>query len=305
MDQNLDLEIITGQIVSVRFQKDMFLIASFRENNLKTVSIKGNILNPQIGIDYILKGKSSEHPKWGKQFDFSAYETVTPKDTIGIFKYIVNVCKFVGPSVGNKIIDSYGEKTLEVLKTTPEIVAKDIKGITLDRAIEIQKSLLDNEINEKVMVDLEAFLNVHGMRKAVIPKLINDYKSNAMDVISKNPYLITKYSGIGFVLADQVALKNRFDSNSPHRKRAAVLHVINENLSNGSTWIQVSTLIKNVYRLISIPSEQIEIFVHEMILNNEISMFNQKNIDFVTLVTVANEELLISKMLISILSSGI
>ena len=126
----------------------------------------GNMINPEIYMDYILTGHWQENDRYGSQLKFHAYEMVVPVDANGIFKYIVRTCKFVGGKVGNAIVDKYGEDTLRMLKTNPIMVSMDIKGITPERAKEIQAVLLENEATEKVMVELEVLLNIPGMTNA-------------------------------------------------------------------------------------------------------------------------------------------
>ncbi len=245
---------ISGTIEKIRFQQDSFVIGDFR-NNAKSpsfFSILGNMINPQVGMEYKLTGEWYDDPVYKLQFKFTSFETVKPSDMQGIFKYIVRICKFVGPEVGKKIIDKFGEKTLNVMKNNPESISTSINGITQKRALEIQKSLRKNEENEKLMVELESILNVPGMHKSVAPKLIEMFQSNAAEMLKENPYILTRVKGIGFSLADRVALANSFDRESIHRKRASCMHVISEIMLTGSIWIPTRKLLDDMKELIHV-----------------------------------------------------
>lgn len=245
---------ICGILKKIRFQQDSFVIGDFCNNAgpPSFFSILGNMVNPQIDMEYKLIGEWYDDPVYKLQFKFTSFETVKPSDLQGIFKYIVRICKFVGPSVGQSIIDVYGERTLDVMKKYPLKLSKNIKGLTKERALEIQKSLRANEENEKLMVELEAILNVPGMHKNVAPRLIEMFQSNAAELLKANPYILTHVKGIGFSLADRVALANSFDRESIHRKRAACLHVIREIMTTGSVWVPRKKLVDDMKELIHV-----------------------------------------------------
>jgi exodeoxyribonuclease V alpha subunit len=199
-------KIMAGELCRIVYRNDNnFLIGSFQGPGGVFTAI-GSIINPQVNMEYELTGEWQDTARYGQQFKFSRYRSIQPVDAKGIFKYIVRVCKFVGGTVGNRLLDTYGEKTLEIMKTDPDRVAMETAGITLDRAKEIQKTLIDNEHNESVMVELEAMLDVQGMRKSLAGDLIHAFGNNAGDVIRGNPYTLTWFAGIGFALADRVAL---------------------------------------------------------------------------------------------------
>lgn len=245
---------IRGTLNSIRYQQDSFIIGDFSNNAgpPSFFSILGDMINPQVGMEYNLTGEWYEDPVYKLQFKFKSFETIKPSDLQGIYKYIVRICKFVGPSVGQSIIDKYGERTLDVMKKYPLKLSKNIKGLTQERAIEIQKSLRENEENEKLMVELEAILNVPGMHKNVAPRLIEMFQSSAAEILKNNPYILTNVKGIGFSLADRVALANSFDRESIYRKRAACLHVISEIMTTGSVWVPRKKLVDDMKELIHV-----------------------------------------------------
>lgn len=245
---------VSGELNRIVFQGDNnFVIAAFRDIETKSpFTALGTILNPQIDMDYSLTGKWEHNSIYGPQFRIDRFESLIPKDPNGIFKYIVRVCKFVGATVGNQIIEKYGEETLDVMKNNPEKLCDDISGITFSRALQIQDTLIKNEIDEAVMIELESILDVPGMRRSLIGDLIERYKSNAAEMVKGNPYILTEFNGIGFSMADRVALNVGFPRDSPARKRAAAEHCLQENMKEGNIWIPRSELLDNIKDLIQI-----------------------------------------------------
>jgi len=154
--------------------------------------------------------------------------------------------------VGNRLLDAYGTQTLTVMKNDPERVAADIPGLTLERAKEIQATLIAGELDEAVMVDLENLLDVPGMRKSLAGDLVKEFGNNAGDVIRGNPYLLTSFAGIGFALADRVALNLGYPRDGIERKKAATVHAMGEVIKEGSIWINRQELVERVREFIQI-----------------------------------------------------
>lgn len=250
-------ESVIGILKQIRFQSDQgFLIGIFSGHGQKkkihgTFSALGSMINPEIGLAYKLFGQWEANGQWGSQFKFTNYEVLQPSDTKGIYQYLVRVCKWVGPTVAGRIVDKYGTDTLTVLKTAPEKVASEINGITKERATEIQTSLKKNEYIEKAMVELEKiFAPIAGLRKSMAAEVIQTWKSDSIDRLKANPYILTQINGVGFPTADKVAQAMGFDPESIFRESAAASHIISESMQAGSVWIDKNDLAARVKTLI-------------------------------------------------------
>lgn len=243
-------EIFQGTLTRVRFKNENgFLIGEFQAEKSNYAAI-GTLIRPEEGMEYKLFGKWINDPQWGKQFKFTKYEVMVPKDTDGILRYIVRVARWVGPKIGAALIAEYGEKTLDALRDDPCCVARDIKGITEERALEIQTLIKQNQEIESAMVELESLVGGQGLRKSLPMDLIVKFGANAADVLRENPYKLTEIHGVGFPSADRVAI-NRFkvDPASVARATAAMLHVLRENEFEGHTWMSVNKLFEAVKNL--------------------------------------------------------
>jgi exodeoxyribonuclease V alpha subunit len=247
---------ITATLDRIIFQKEEtgFIIGQFFDAEAagSRLTAVGTMINPQISMEYRLTGGWEDNPRFGKQFKFSQFSMIIPHDTNGIYKYIVRVCKFVAASRGQQIIDTYGKTALDVMKNEPERLSADVHGITLDRAKEIQAALLANELNESVMVELGSILDVPGIRKSLLGQLVEKYKSNAPAMVRENPYRLTQFSGVGFLLADRVAVHIGFPRDSVFRKEAAACHIIEQTMQEGSVWIHIDELLSKMKELIQV-----------------------------------------------------
>ena len=248
-----EMESVIGRLRKIRFRgEDGFIIAMFWDGDTEFTGL-GNVINPEEGLSYKLWGRWTEHKTFGKQFVFDFYEQVKPVTTAGIFRYLVRVVKWVGPTIGNRLVERFGEDTLEVIKTDPARVACEIKGINLKRVKEMQKLLFESEHIEKALIELEQMFAGLGLKKSLPINLINEFGSDAPQKVKDNPYLLTRFKGIGFLMADKFGLSQGIERDSVTRLSAAVIHVINELMHlEGHTWIEKEKLISTVNELIGV-----------------------------------------------------
>ena len=255
---NTIMEIIQGTLDRIFFEKEGYLIGVFLSDSNTIAGVddpftsnsftaKGNLANPQYGMVYDLQGKWINNQYKGnttQQFQFESARVAVPADEKGIYRYLVKQCKYVGPTIGNRILDEYGEQSLDVLKNDPQRVADEISGLTLAKTESISAMLQENEDQEKAMVDIEALLGgIEGMLKNIGVKLIDKYGIGAVDKIMENPYVLTEIKGIGFHLADKVAMEAvKIAPDSIYRKQAAVIHAMGENSNQGHVWAERETI---------------------------------------------------------------
>ena len=93
-----------------------------------------------------------------------------------------------------------------------------------------------------------------GITKTLIDKLIGFYNSadTVLDIIRNRPYMLADdIKGIGFLKADEIALKNGFDRHDIERVKAFMIYVMNDVASNiGSTYISYTYLMDKIDEVI-------------------------------------------------------
>lgn len=259
------METLTGVLSDITFHKNGFLIGRLNTGD----TILGDMQEPSLWQEYRFRGDWSEHPRYGRQFKFVHFQAEIPQTTDGIYRYLVKIAKWVGPETGKRIIEAFGEQTLEVLKHDPLSVAKNIKGITIERAEEISDTLLENENIESVHIELEGLLGGHHLPKKTISQLIQKYKSNASAKLRQDPYILQTIRGIGFPSADRVALATGIDPESEARRSAATIHVLKDAAeSQGHVWLHLEKYEEKLQTLIGIPSDGIAARTPGVLLDN-------------------------------------
>jgi len=280
----------------------VFTIAEFwAPDTIESFVGKGSIINPREGLTLTLaNGSWSPHTFRGKtsqQFNFEFGKIEAPTDVAGIFRYLVKHAKFVGPGIGQKLVDKYGEATLDEIKQNPARVAFEIKGLSKERAITIAEDLQQNEENEAAMVELEGLLgDVAGLPKSLIPAVIREYGSGAVDTLRGNPYLLTRFTGVGFILADRVAMdKIAIDADSIFRKKACIRHVVSGLMQAGHVWVHIDSVVDDALGLIG---RNVRNTIDKMVSDGVMD----RRFDFVTPSTAAQAEKIIADTVRALLS---
>jgi exodeoxyribonuclease V alpha subunit len=251
------MDMIQANLTHIKFERDGFLIGVFQDEKNEFAAL-GNILRPEIGMEYRLFGKWSVDPRFGKQYKFKTFETIIPKSTDGIYRYVVRVARWVGPKTGKALIETYGVDTLDVLREKPNDVATDIKGITLVRAQEIQATIKKNQQFESAMVELEKLIGGFGLRASLPVDLLQKWGADAVPLLKENPYRLIEMKQVGFPSADRLAIDRfKVKPQSVFRQQAAVIHTIREKTQGeGHVWVNEEELLQDVKWMIQCdPSE--------------------------------------------------
>ena len=94
------------------------------------VTVVGEIGNVDEGEDLSLTGEFVNHPKFGEQFKVTLCERKMPTTALAIRKYLSSgAIKGIGPVMAGKIVDEFGNMTLEIMEKEPYRLC-EVEGIT-------------------------------------------------------------------------------------------------------------------------------------------------------------------------------
>lgn len=120
-------------------------------------------------------------------------------------------------------------------------------------------------VKEKVLTSLElsellVFLGKHGIKYNMVQKLIKKYQSPQLVIqkIEANPYVLTEVRGIGFKSADDIAKAMGYDLKSPHRINSAIRFAIEEENTNGHSWMDRKQILNKTITLVNLNKKLIE-----------------------------------------------
>src|SRR5699024_3087958 len=119
---------IKGEISFVIFEnsEEQFTIAKIKihETNEsykeKDIDGKGHFSNLQEATVYTFYGQLIEHPKFGKQYDITAYETYVPNTTEGLIAYLSSDLFYgIGEKTATNIVNVLGEDAVQRIIEDP------------------------------------------------------------------------------------------------------------------------------------------------------------------------------------------
>lgn len=191
--------------------------------------IKGELYDVNEGDNLFASGYWDEHPKYGTGFMVDAYIKIVPQDKESIFNYLKqgNIER-IGAKKARQIVDMFGSNTFDVLVNHTSLLTK-IKGIG-KKSIEKIGASAKEKLSEQQMVSaLMQYIQGFDISPAYATKIYKRYGVNSIKVIKENPYkLADDVKGIGFLKADEIALKNGIPKDSPFRVDSAVLYTLNK-----------------------------------------------------------------------------
>jgi len=218
-----------------------------------TVLGKASSVTPGEHIDCI--GEWSNHAKHGMQFKAKSLKTKAPTNVDGILKYLSSgMVKDIGPKMAQRLVDKWGEKTLDVLDNHPERL-KDLPGIGPKRYSQLVGAWKEQSEIRDVML----FLQKYGLGTARAVAVYKEYGDGAIKKVEANPYrLATDIAGIGFKIADEIAVKLGIPHDSDIRANAGVQHILKEMTGAGHCAIPRDELIRESKLALGIPETTIQ-----------------------------------------------
>jgi exodeoxyribonuclease V alpha subunit len=164
------MEEIYGYIESIVFTESEkgFTVARLKEPKRRDLTcIVGIIPSVQPGETIRCKGGWKIHPEYGQQFEVKSFELQAPSDLVGIQKYLESgMIKGIGTVYAERIIQSFGLDTLEVIDKTPERL-REVSGIGEKRVERIKTCWLEQRAIRDVMI----FLRGHGVSPSYAQKI--------------------------------------------------------------------------------------------------------------------------------------
>ena len=231
------------------------------------VTVVGAMQHPIAGEYVEAAGKWITDRQFGLQFKADNLKATPPHTAEGIVKYLGSgLVRGVGPGFARRIVDVFGDKTLEVIDQSPTFLSQ-VKGIGPKLIEKIRDSWREQQAVRSIMV----FLHSYGIGTARAVRIYREYGENAIEVVKQNPYrLSTDIWGVGFQTADALALKLGLPRDSPFRAQAAVRHVLGEAQSDGHVGLPEELATQAAEALTQIPPDGIRDAVEQLRITDEI-----------------------------------
>lgn len=235
---------LTGTIKTVTFrnpENGWTVLRVDCQDPKELVTAVGTFPPLETGETLSLEGAWIEHSKFGRQFQVKSFEPVIPEDGESLVQYLSSgLFPGMGPVTAKRIVERFGDQTLSVLDRNPGKLAEiqGLSGKRLEKFLESWKELRESR-------DTLLFLYSHQITGSTAMRIWRQYRSNTLAVIRENPYILAEEVwGIGFLRADEIALKLGVATDSYQRLRAGLRFTLTRAATQGHTFLPRVTLLE-------------------------------------------------------------
>jgi exodeoxyribonuclease V alpha subunit len=120
---SLSLEKLQGEVERLVYSGDEtgYTVCRLRLPGHKDlVTAVGTMPSIQPGERLLLEGRWLNNPRYGLQFQVAKYTSRLPATTNAIKRYLSsNLVKGIGPVMAGRLVDKFGEETLDVIENSP------------------------------------------------------------------------------------------------------------------------------------------------------------------------------------------
>lgn len=245
----------------LRLRPDDKGLLPFRYGREELITVIGNLPELNPGEWLKLSGKWGTHPKHGRQFQAEFCEQSLPATIEGIKRYLGSgLIRGVGPKMAERIVNHFGNDTLDVIEGQPERL-HNVIGIGKMRADSILKSWDEQKAIKNVML----FLQSHGISTNLAIKIYKQYKDDSLQIVQTKPYQLVKdIHGIGFKTADKIAQALGLAHDDPARIEAGIAYTLNRMAEEGHVYMPQAELEPEAAEILTLPAESITQVINQL-----------------------------------------
>ncbi len=262
------METINGYVEHIIFQNKengytvMNLVAEEEE-----ITCVGMFKGLTQGETISAQGDYVEHPVYGSQFKVNSYQTVAPKDSISMERYLGSgAVKGVGAALAARIVKRFGDDTFRIIEEEPERLA-EVKGISERKAREIAVQMEEKKDLREALV----YLQQYGISNTLAVKIYDTYGMKLYNVMKENPYQLAEdISGVGFKIADEIATKIGIHTDSDYRIRSGVLYTLLQAVGEGHCYLPMNILLERAHTLLNVSEDNIRPQIDNMMMDKKL-----------------------------------
>lgn len=260
---------LEGQITNIIYKNEVnsYTVATFETTEKEETTVVGYLPFINVGDNIRINGNVVSHPDYGEQIKILTFEKMMPTTPEALEQYLANGnFKGVGPATAKKIVNTFGEDTVNVIKLEPQKLTQ-IRGISKEKALEIAQQFIENWEIWQIVGFLDKFGIGPQSAENVYKKLGND----ALEKISQNPYiLIDVASKVSFEKIDKIALELGVEIDNYTRIRSGIKYGLEKIGLNGNSCVLYNNLLNYEKDLLKIDINSIENAVINMKAKEEI-----------------------------------
>lgn len=212
-------------------------------------------------------GSYTSHPVYGEQLKIVSYEVKEPEDLFSMERYLGSgAIKGLGTALAARVVRKFKEDTFRIIEEEPERLS-EVKGISERMAREIAVQFEEKREMRGAML----FLQQYGISTNLAVKIYKEYGQRLYDVIKENPYkLADDIHGVGFKLADEIAVRVGIGSDSDYRIKAGILYILQRAGSEGHVYLPEEQLLARAAELLLLDHGKVSSYLMDMVIDKRI-----------------------------------
>lgn len=235
-DSNV-LEVIISLVKYIIFQNESFYILELEDGMKAKGTILDNMSGDITGLRYEFTGHWTKD-RYGKIFVIEQAAMQTHE----LYFFLSKIVKGLGEKLATILIDEFGDELEDIIENKPDELTK-VKGIKAKK----KEAIVTQWHKYSHLRKISKFLGQYGISANLIAKVYAEFGEHSVEIIESNPYSLMVVHGVGFRKADEVALKQGVEFDSPVRLTACASYIVErEAYDNGHTYIILEQLISMV-----------------------------------------------------------
>ncbi|WP_195216932.1 SF1B family DNA helicase RecD2 [Anaerococcus vaginalis] len=227
----------------------------------------------------VVEGELIYHDKYGEQINVESARIKKPSGKKAIISYLSSGnIESIGKKTAELIYEKFGDKSIDVVFNETEKLLS-IQGIGKKKLEKIKESTIEARDSREALLYLQG-LNISFNLSNKIYKVYGD---NTISIVKTNPYKLSEdISGIGFVMADNIAMNMQMKNDSKFRISAAISYILkNDAEMSGSCALKKEDLLNKTFDLIKVDKNKINEQINEDLLKSKIQIIKIGEDEFV------------------------
>lgn len=227
----------------------------------------------------VVEGELIYHDKYGEQINVESARIKKPSGKKAIISYLSSGnIESIGKKTAELIYEKFGDKSIDVVFNETEKLLS-IQGIGKKKLEKIKESTIDARDSREALLYLQG-LNISFK---LSNKIYKAYGDNTISIVKTNPYKLSEdISGIGFVMADNIAMNMQMKNDSKFRISAAISYILkNDAEMSGSCALKKEDLLNKTFDLIKVDKNKINEQINQDLLKSKIQIIKIGEDEFV------------------------
>lgn len=227
----------------------------------------------------VVEGELIYHDKYGEQINVESARIKKPSGKKAIISYLSSGnIESIGKKTAELIYEKFGDKSIDVVFNEAEKLLF-IQGIGKKKLEKIKESTIEARDSREALLYLQG-LNISFN---LSNKIYKAYGDNTISIVKTNPYKLSEdISGIGFVMADNIAMNMQMKNDSKFRISAAISYILkNDAEMSGSCAVKKENLLNKTFDLIKVDKNKINEQINEDLLKSKIQIIKIGEDEFV------------------------